>query len=138
MKKPSALIKFVFKAFTISLLLLLTSCAKQQQADLSQYQDQRDFCPKITQQSFDKCAEQKGDLLKQGKAQCYTCTISYQDGGTTCRGSDDCQGNCYNRGEPVPVNVPNQVGQCAHNNITFGCHQKIENGIAAEGMLCID
>lgn len=112
--------------------------AQSAQPSLSAYADQRDFCPKVSADTLNTCTAQGGSLQKQGKAQCYACTIEYSDAGKVCTGSADCQGGCYNYGESLPINVPNQVGQCAKNNVRFGCHQRIEGGRAANGMLCVD
>lgn len=106
--------------------------------DASKYGNQSDFCPKITKDEFQKCTKKGGAMQRQGLAGCYMCTIDYDDAGKVCSGSADCQGSCYNYGEPVPLNVAKQTGQCASNNIPFGCHQTIENGKAENGMLCID
>lgn len=106
--------------------------------DVSQYTDQLSFCQKITQDKITACNQQGGVLKKQGKAQCYACTISYADAGKVCRGSADCQGKCLNQGASLPLNVPNQTGKCASNNVIFGCRQTIEDGKATRAMLCVD
>lgn len=115
-----------------------TSPYEAKNKDVSQYSDQRPFCQKITKDKITACNQQGGVLKKQGKAQCYTCTITYPDAGKVCRGSGDCTGKCLNNGVPVPLNVPNQTGKCASNNVIFGCRQIIENGMATDAMLCVD
>lgn len=134
--------KFVILILCATCSMLVSACAVKPSSestdDVSQYADQRSFCPKVTTDKVAACAKEGGTLKKQGKAQCYACTISYTDAGKTCSGSADCQGKCYNRGQPVPLNVPNQTGQCARDNVVFGCRQTIENGMATDGMLCVD
>lgn len=114
-------------------LFFISGCSQE-----TKYNDQHDLCPKVTDKILKTCQQQNGVMQKQGKAQCYICTIEYSDAGKKCQSSSDCEGGCYAFNEPVPIGKANQFGQCASNNSHFGCHQKIENGVAKEGMLCVD
>lgn len=116
------------------------SVEQTQVANVADYDftDQPDFCPKITQDMVKQCSQQNGSMQRQGMAGCYTCTITYEDAGKTCSDKSDCLGDCKNYGEPIAMNVPNQTGQCASNNVVFGCYQTIKNGMATNAMICID
>jgi hypothetical protein len=70
------------------------------------------------------------------------CQIDYPDGGKTCRGKADCQGQCLaeipNNYLVIPVGAP-VAGQCAISRSVFGCHGVVENGkLAGDGWVCFD
>ncbi len=106
--------------------------------DLSKYRDQSKICQEVTEKEVLACQKQGGLLKKQGMAQCYFCTIEYADAGKACSSSSDCQGACLNyKGNFVPADKINQKGQCAKDNLSFGCYQIIEKGISKHP-ICVD
>lgn len=128
----------------VTITLFLSGCmsthtlTNKKNIDVDNYKDQPSFCNPITNKTINQCVANNGLLKKQGRTQCYYCTIEYADAGKTCADENDCMGKCYRYAEPVPINKPNQTGVCARNNILFGCHQAINNGMATQGMICID
>jgi hypothetical protein len=71
------------------------------------------------------------------------CQLSYSDGGKTCTGKADCQGQCVSymptnvRLGAIPGGTP-VAGQCSAEQSLFGCFALVEDGKLVGGYQCAD
>ncbi len=83
-----------------------------------------------------QCAAQGGQLERVGRAQTLQCVIQYADAGKACRGAGACEsGRCLG---PVDADPESDiVGECAANNMRFGCYSVISGG-RVQSAICVD
>lgn len=83
-----------------------------------------------------QCAAQGGQLERVGRAQTLQCVIPYADAGKACRGPAACEsGRCLGPADADPDS--NIVGECAPNNMRFGCYSVISGG-RVQSAICVD
>lgn len=72
-----------------------------------------------------------------GRLRTVQCVIAYADAGKQCTSSEQCRGDC--RAADVTAVVPGRpaAGLCQATSEAFGCHARVEGGVA-QAALCID
>lgn len=82
------------------------------------------------------CQAAGGRLQPLGRLQRVQCVIPNADAGKTCSSKRDCSGQCLASSETPAGSAA--TGTCQRDiSETFGCHQRVEGGIA-QGTLCVD
>ena len=85
-----------------------------------------------------ECAAAGGQWRTVGRARRSSCVIPFTDAGKPCRSERDCTGHCFLDSKDVSVGAVGLVGNCQRDIAQqFGCHRRIENGVA-QGVLCVD
>lgn len=82
------------------------------------------------------CLTQGGDWRRVGLAQRYACVLSAPDAGRPCRDKSDCRFGCEYFGPPTTSGAL-VWGQCAADNLPFGCRSWVEGGRASP-RFCVD
>lgn len=106
--------------------------------DLSQYNDQYEACPKVTNKAVLECRQQNGVMQREGMMGCYMCVVTFIDAGKSCHDESDCEGSCRAKQDQFAnAGTANQTGVCQKNSSPFGCYQNIKNGVL-QPALCVD
>lgn len=108
-------------------LLLLTACVE----DTLTVQN----TPK-EQPTLENCARVGGYIQRVGLLGREACVVEYKDKGKPCTDGSQCEGDCWGQSRQY---APGEkaAGTCQPTNMPFGCHSRIDNGVASP-VLCVD
>jgi len=84
-----------------------------------------------------ECAAKGGTIKLVGLMQTPACVIPSRDAGKACTDGDQCEGDCWASPDAVPGRDGKASGYCQPNNMPFGCHASVVNGVAQPAM-CAD
>lgn len=84
-----------------------------------------------------ECAAKGGTIKLVGMMQTPACVIPSRDAGKICTDGDDCEGDCWASPDTRPGRDGKAQGYCQPNNMPFGCHAAVEDGVL-QSALCAD
>lgn len=91
----------------------------------------------IGQMSASACAKAGGAIRPVGRMQTMQCVLAYSDAGKSCTSGDQCLGDCRVRDLEGSVAGKPAAGICQATSDRFGCHARVERGLA-QSAICID
>lgn len=81
----------------------------------------------------DACTTFGGTYTRAGLLGAYNCFVDYNDGGTACTDSSQCEGKCISK--DLATDPP--TGTCQVDDNPFGCYAELREGLPP-GILCVD
>lgn len=117
----------MIRLFATLSFLLLAACA-----DASMTETQANQEPP----TLENCARLGGYVQRVGLLGREACVVEYKDKGKACTDGSQCLGDCWGEARRF---APGETatGTCQPTNMPFGCHARIENGVASP-VLCVD
>lgn len=85
-----------------------------------------------------RCEAAGGTVERAGRAGWERCVQSYPDAGKACSDSTECLGECRVPDDKREIKAGTPVeGVCQAKDVPFGCHAKVEKGVAGP-FICVD
>lgn len=98
---------------------------------------QTPYARRLSDAARASCLAQGGFVQRAGMLGSEGCYHRFSDAGKTCRDGSDCLGRrCDYKGKDSPA-ASDLHGQCAADDIPFGCRQTLKSG-RAEPAICVD
>jgi putative hemolysin len=126
---------FRLNAVLLAGMLALVACAAPPKADIAT--PATPAPAESGEPSPAECAAKGGTIKLVGMMQMPACVIPSRDAGKACTDGDQCQGDCWASPDTSPGRDGKASGYCQPDNMPFGCHAAVEDGVL-QPALCAD